>query len=59
VLTFDDGWFGCLDGAFVKLKALGWPATLYVTTYYSVAFAAGGNRAACGRAWQFVGTLRL
>lgn len=35
VLTFDDGWFGCLDGAFAKLKALGWPATLYVTTYYS------------------------
>ena len=35
MLTFDDGWFGCLDGAFVKLKALGWPATLYVTTYYS------------------------
>jgi peptidoglycan/xylan/chitin deacetylase (PgdA/CDA1 family) len=35
VLTFDDGWFGCLHGAFAKLKALGWPATLYVTTYYS------------------------
>jgi peptidoglycan/xylan/chitin deacetylase (PgdA/CDA1 family) len=35
VLTFDDGWFGCLDGAFAKLKTLGWPATLYVTTYYS------------------------
>jgi len=35
VLTFDDGWFGCLNGAFAKLKSLGWPATLYVTTYYS------------------------
>lgn len=35
VLTFDDGWFGCLDGAFDKLNSLGWPATLYVTTYYS------------------------
>lgn len=35
VITFDDGWFGCLDGAFAKLADLGWPAMLYVTTYYA------------------------
>ncbi len=35
VITFDDGWWGCLDGAFRKLAALSWPATLYSTTYYT------------------------
>ncbi|MBV8145196.1 MAG: polysaccharide deacetylase family protein [Gammaproteobacteria bacterium] len=35
VITFDDGWFGCLEGAFAKLQSLGWPATLYATTYYA------------------------
>lgn len=34
VLTFDDGWRGCLDGAFEALAERGLPATLYLTTYY-------------------------
>lgn len=35
VITFDDGWYGCLEGAFDLLDSLNFPSTLYVTTYYS------------------------
>lgn len=34
VITFDDGWYGCLEGGFDELVSLGYPATMYVTTYY-------------------------
>lgn len=35
VLTFDDGWHGAYSEAFPLLRELGYPATLYVATYYS------------------------
>jgi peptidoglycan/xylan/chitin deacetylase (PgdA/CDA1 family) len=34
VITFDDGWFGCHAHAFPVLAEFGFPATLYVTSYY-------------------------
>ncbi len=34
VITFDDGWFGILEHAVPVLRRLGFPATVYVTTYY-------------------------
>ncbi|PWG61695.1 hypothetical protein DEM34_15150 [Spiribacter halobius] len=36
VLTFDDGWKGTYRHAFPVLHELGFPATLYVTSYYAV-----------------------
>ena len=35
VITFDDGWQGCVEGAFRTLHERGLPATLYLTTYYA------------------------
>ena len=34
VLTFDDGWQGIADFAIPVLRKYGFPATIYVTTYY-------------------------
>lgn len=34
VLTFDDGWHAVYEHALPVLEELGWPATIYVTSYY-------------------------
>ncbi len=35
VLTFDDGWYGTWNRALPVLEEFGFPATIYVTTYYA------------------------
>lgn len=34
VLTFDDGWYGFYQLAWPEIRRLGFPATVYVTSYY-------------------------